>query len=187
MNRTLALLMAAALIVACKNKEKTAEAVADAGTPAALPTGQAGAEGMAQDGAVQLGGGTPADSLVISFERTPCFGTCKAYRVHVYRSGHATYEGRAHVDLMGHATGRVDRAVIERIVQRAEAIGFSRLDDVYDSPVTDLPSTTIRVVANGTDKTVMGRVGAPANFRGFEKYVEEELLPLPWKPVPAQD
>ncbi len=182
MIRPLILTLAVVGFVACKNQEKTAD-TADGGAPAQA----ASAEGIAHDGAVQLGGSNAADSLVLSIERTACFGTCKSYRIDVYRSGFAEYVGRAHVELIGRGQGRVDQAVIERLVARAESIGFARMDPVYDSPVTDLPATTIRVAANGTDHTVMGRVGAPDQFRSLANQMEEELLALPWRPVPDQD
>ncbi len=181
MTRSTLILLAASIIVACKNKKEAAAAGTDgADAPTVV-------EGTPHDGVSQIGGAAAADSLVLSFERTPCFGTCKAYRVHLYRSGYATYEGRANVEIMGHAQTRVDKALIDRLLHRAEGSGFYKLNDTYDSQVTDLPSTTIRLVANGRDKAVMGRASVPENFRGLANYMEEELLPLPWKPIPAQD
>ena len=179
MNRLIILgLSVPVFLAACKNKQG-----ANATDPAAAPP----AEGVAADGAAQLGGTSPADSLVLTFERTPCFGMCKAYRVQVYRSGYARYEGRAHVEVMGHAQSRLDQATLQELVQKARAMGFADLKDSYDSQVTDLPSTIVRIVAHGMDKTVTARAGVPPHFRAYADQLEEALLPLPWKPIPAQD
>lgn len=138
------------------------------------------------EGQAQLGGTAAADSLFLYFERTPCFGTCPAFRIALYRSGHATWEGRAHVEKEGPHTARVGRDTLEAILKEAGAIGFQDLENSYDSPVTDLPSMHIRIVANGRDKEVMARVGTPPRLKAFGEYLDGLLRPLPWKPVLGQ-
>ncbi|MCW5900597.1 MAG: hypothetical protein KIT10_15130 [Flavobacteriales bacterium] len=170
----LPLLTATLLAVACKNQQ--ANSRDDGGT--------ASSNGGTQDSR-QLGGPQPGDSLVISLERTPCFGMCPAYRFNVYRSGFATYEGVVHVEQLGRHEARIPVDRIERAVARAKELGFFQFDDVYDSQVTDLPSTIIRVSASGRSKQVLGRVGAPPGFKTLTSYLEEELLPAAWRPVPA--
>lgn len=130
-----------------------------------------------------LGGPGKADSLFFSMERTPCFGTCKAYRIEIFRSGFATYEGRSNMEKQGKHTARVDQATMLALYNKAEAAGFFGMQDKYDANVTDLPSTFVRVVAAGKDKKVMGRVGQPAAFKAFAAFADELLLPLPWEPV----
>jgi hypothetical protein len=172
-----------ALLSACKDKEK---AMAD--VPAAEEHGVDAGTPVNTDLDVHpFGGPGEADSLVFMLERTPCFGKCKAYRVHIYRSGYATYEGRSHVEKEGMYHGRVDKALIEGLLADAERIGFLSLEDKYDGPVTDLPSMIVRIVAGGKDKKVVGRVGTPEKFRGFVERAEAILLPLDWKPLPAKD
>lgn len=172
-----------ALLSACKDKEKVVidetVVVEEAREPITEP--------VEEPPVAQLGGATAADSLVFMLERTPCFGKCKAYRVHIYRSGYATYEGRSNVEKEGMYSGRVDQALVNSLLADAERIGFNTLEDKYDGPVTDLPSMIVRIAANGTDKKVVGRVGTPEKFRGFVERAEATLLPLDWKPVPAKD
>ena len=136
---------------------------------------------------VQLGGPAKGDSLFLSLERTPCFGRCKAFRINVYRSGYATYEGRLNVEKEGMHNGRVGRDTLELLMLEAERVGFFALNDSYDSEVTDLPSAILRVVGNGKDKRVVGRVGTPPAFTQFFEKAESLLYPMPWKPVPAQE
>ncbi len=142
-----------------------------------------GAGGTTSTSGDQLGGAASGDSLVFSLQRTPCFGTCKAYTVNVYRSGYATFEGRSNVDKEGLHQTRLATEKIQALVDEAEANGFFKLEDKYDAAVTDLPSSIIRVVANGKDKKVIGRVGTPESFKAFVAKAEEMLYPLPWKPV----
>lgn len=170
-------LLSVALVTACKTKQDSAQ-------NEATPSATKGSENAAP---LQLGGETAADSLFLSLERTPCFGTCKAYRLNIYSSGYATYEGRANVEREGMHEARIGRDTLEAIMKDAERIGFYGLDDVYDSPVTDLPSLIIRLVSNNGDKEVKGRVGVPPKFRSFAETIEELVLPVAWKPMRPQE
>ncbi len=158
---TVTLLVAAA----CKNRE------------------QALADGAAQQvPSTVYGGATEADSLFFSLERTPCFGQCKTYRISVYRSGFAVYEGSSFVERIGTHHGRVGSDTLALLLRKAGEIDFFNMQDRYDSQVTDLPSTIIQVVANGRNKKVVGRVGTPPALKAFAAYADELLFPLPWKP-----
>lgn len=170
-------MLSIALVAACKTKQDTAQE--EVAPPVETIEGNSGT--------MQLGGANKADSLFLSMERTPCFGTCKAYRLNIYRSGYATYEGRANVEREGMHEARIGRDTLEAIMKEADRIGFHGLDDVYDSPVTDLPSLIIRVVSNGRDKEVKGRVGVPPKFRTFAETIEELVLPVAWKPIRPQE
>ena len=66
-------------------------------------------------------------------------------------------------------------------------MGFFELKDSYDAPVTDLPSTIVRIVADGRDKRVLARVGTTAPFKAYVEQMERLLLPVAWKPLKAQE
>ena len=162
-------LLLAVLTLACKNKGT----LVDNGTVA---------EDTKPQDKDRFGGPTPADSLFFSLERTPCFGQCKAYRIRIYRSGYAIYEGSSFVDKVGTFEGRVGTDTMALLLRKAEEVQFFGMQDKYDSQVTDLPSTIIRVVANDKDKKVIGRVGTPAAFKALAAYADELVFPLPWMP-----
>lgn len=185
-----------ALSVGCKGKQGTAASpavsngpVPTAAPPAAVAAGAGPAVGGAKADAgepkVQLAEG-PADSLFFALERTPCFGRCPTYKVRVTNDGHATYKGIRSVAREGDFTGMVDRATMDALYARALAIGFFGLKDRYDSDVTDLPSTIIRVRANGQDKQVVGRVGSPPAFKAFAIYADSLFEQVRWTEVPKE-
>lgn len=138
-------------------------------------------------GSVQFGGPNRADSLFFSMERTPCFGTCKAYRINVYRSGFATFEGRANVAKEGLHSGHIGPDSLAQLMSDADRLGFWDLQERYDNNATDLPSSIIRIVGNGKDKKVVARTGTPATFTALFSKAEEMLFPVPWKPVPKAE
>jgi hypothetical protein len=180
-NRTLLMLLpaiATLLLLACKDKAPAAAANTDE-PPATTVT--------AQDKAPQFGGPAKGDSLFFFLERTPCFGRCKAYRISVYRSGYAQYEGRLNVEKEGLHDGRIGADTLALLLNEAERIGFFDMKDSYDAEVTDLPSTIVKIYANGKGKRVLARVGTPPAFKAYVEQVEALLLPVPWKPLPAKD
>lgn len=162
----------AVTLFACSNSKETTNTTSVAETP--VPD---------EPSVAQLGGPGKTDSLFFTLERTPCFGTCKAYRIEVYRSGFVNYEGRRNAEPEGRHTARVSKDVMTALLAKAEEVSFFTMQDKYDAEVTDLPSTIVRVVGNGKDKKVIGRVGQPGSFKSFVAFAEEHLLPLPWKPV----
>jgi hypothetical protein len=129
--------------------------------------------------------GSASDSLFFSLERTPCFGKCPAYTVSIYRSGFATYEGRTFAPRQGRHTGRVDRATMETLLARAEAIGYFDLQDSYDGAVTDLPSTITRIVSGDRDKRILARYKTPPALKAFALEADTLLKDVVWTPEPA--
>ncbi len=123
------------------------------------------------------------DSVFFSLERTPCFGTCPTYKITIFQDGSAVYEGRRFAPREGRYTGRVDAATMKALKEEAEARGFFAMDDVYDRPVTDLPSVIIRVHADARDKQVVGRVAPPQAFKNFTQRAEELLANIEWTKV----
>lgn len=131
--------------------------------------------------------GSDADPLFFSLERTPCFGKCPAYLIAVDREGAAVYTGRTFADRPGTWKARVDRATMAALLERADAIGFFALEDRYDGSVTDVPSTIIRVNADGRDKKVVARYKVPPAFKAFAAHADSLLDRVDWERVPAQE
>ena len=126
------------------------------------------------------------DSVFFSLERTPCFGTCPTFKITIFQDGSAIYDGRRFAPREGIYTGSVDAATMKALAEEAEARGFYAMDDVYDRPVTDLPSVIIRVHADARDKQVVGRVGPPQAFKNFTQRAEELLANIEWTKVEVE-
>lgn len=130
--------------------------------------------------------GSEKDSVFFSLQRTPCFGTCQAYTVTIMADGTARYVGRSNAPREGDHVGRVDGRTMQALYDRASAIGFFAFQDKYDGQVTDLPSTIIRVNANGKDKKVVGRVKTPPAFKPFAAFADSLLAPVQWTKVAVE-
>lgn len=131
--------------------------------------------------------GSAADPRFFSMERTPCFGKCPAYLITVDREGAAVYTGRSFADRPGTWRGRVDQATMNALLDRANAAGFFTMEDRYDGNVTDLPSTIIRIQADGRDKKVVARYKVPPSFKAFAAQADSLLDRVAWERVPAAE
>lgn len=166
--------MMLAFTLGCKQKKALPEQVV---VPEAVE--EMAEEAMGTEVPQELG----PDSVYFMIERTACYGTCPVYRLTIYQDGTATYEGRRFAKREGLYSGKVDAALMKALTDAAEEKGIYGMDDVYDKPVTDLPSVIIRVHPDHRDKRVVGRVGAPQAFRDLAQEVEALLADVEWTKV----
>ncbi len=125
----------------------------------------------------------PKDTLVISYERTPCFGRCPVFKVKVYESGFATYEGINFAEKLGLYSGRFTKEEIDAIYQSAVEIHYFDLESVYNDPlISDLPSTKSKINWAGKSHKIDARFNIPAEVKAFHKNLEVTLLEHEWQP-----
>lgn len=93
---------------------------------------------LAACGARSAAVGSPATSAspsaaftLITFERTPCFGTCPVYKVSVNGSGGVRFEGTRNVDSVGVFSGRIDAAAVAALSRAFDDAQYFALDSKY--------------------------------------------------------
>jgi hypothetical protein len=111
--------------------------------------------------------GAAADSLVL--ERTPCFGSCPAYRLSVSRSGAVAFASRNRGDDT-RAASQVAPTTLATLVERARGAGFFALptrlrDDRALCPLvaTDHPTVHVTIFAADTTHRVEDYHGCHAD------------------------
>jgi hypothetical protein len=73
---------------------------------------------------------TPTFSTV-TFERTPCFGTCPVYRVNVNGNGEVKFEGIRNVDSVGTFVGHIDASAIAKLARAFDEAKYFSLQSSY--------------------------------------------------------
>lgn len=121
-----------------------------------------------------------SDSLFASLDRGFCFGKCPVYKVEIYNSGYAVYMGKANVEMLGIYTTRFSKDQLNSLTKVAKEINYSKLNDVYDSPVTDLPSHTTSIVIDGKRKEVKRRHNYPESILKFEEQIDKIIADTKW-------
>lgn len=125
----------------------------------------------------------PTDSLAVRFERTPCFGRCPVFKIKVYQSGFATYEGLNFAEKMGLYSYRFSPADLEKIYEMASAINYFDLESEYNDPrITDLPSVISEIKLKDQSHSIMSRRGAPQELKDFHENLGVMLNERPWEP-----
>ena len=122
-----------------------------------------------------------ADSVVL--ERTPCFGSCPAYRLRVSRSGAVHFRSRNFDDTTRTATAIIDSACVSELWHRFQWVNFSALPDTIasvpaycENAFTDAQRVTVRLFAGTRTKHVVdyqGCVWAPAGLRELEERFDQ--------------
>ena len=111
----------------------------------------------------------PTASLpVLTFERTPCFGTCPGYKMEVYADGRVAYEGTRAVPIMGKKELTMPASAVSVLLSKASEAHFEKFEKRYSRNTSDLPSTIIGIrQPDGSLKMVTVEEGAPDNVKNL--------------------
>ncbi len=113
---------------------------------------------------------------VLTFERTPCFGMCPAYKMQVYADGRVSYEGRRAVPMMGPQDLKIPAATVADMLRTAQEAHFENFQKEYSRGTSDLPSTVIAIrQPGGALKTVAVQEAAPDNVNQFVLYLTRQF------------
>lgn len=136
-------------------------------------------------GAARVGAQQPTTApLLLSLERTTCYGNCPYYSVKIYADGLAIYEGKKNTILIGKYTTTAPPALIQQLLKKAAAIDYANLNNKYPIKglgIIDFPVCISSVRQNGVLKTIYNRNDAPASLVAYEQLFDELIESLPWQ------
>jgi ankyrin repeat protein len=98
-------------------------------------------------------------SVLITLDRTNCFGPCSDYRIEVQGDGTVRYIGRANVAVPGKHTTRISHEEIVDLVDLFRRADYFSLDTEYRRLVTDNPTYTTSIEIDGKSMSVVDYVG----------------------------
>ena len=107
--------------------------------------------------------------LIISLQRTACFGTCPIYKIEIFSDGSGIYTGTRFVENIGVTKFSVSETQLNLILTKAEAIGFTNMKEEYSEPISDLPTTFIQI----KDKKIRDYTGAPKTLKNLENLIDQ--------------
>jgi len=111
--------------------------------------------------------------VVITLERTVCFGTCPAYKVTIQGDGTVIYNGYDFVAVEGERKYTIAVEDIRELIQMFYDFDFFSLEDEYVMAVTDHPSTTTSITIEGETKTVYRYGNGPVILLQIEDQIDE--------------
>jgi len=107
--------------------------------------------------------------LIISLQRTACFGTCPIYKIEIFADGSGIYTGTRFVENIGVTKFNLSETQLNLILTQAEAIGFTNMKGEYSEPISDLPTTFIQI----KDKKIRDYTGAPKTLKNLENLIDQ--------------
>ena len=107
--------------------------------------------------------------LIISLQRTACFGSCPIYKIEIFSDGSGIYTGTRFVKNIGFTKFSLSEKQLNLILKQAEAIGFTNLKEDYSEPISDLPTTFIQI----KDKKIRNYTGAPKMLKNLENLIDQ--------------
>jgi Domain of unknown function (DUF6438) len=115
--------------------------------------------------------------LVMTLERTECYGPCPDYRLTINGDGSVVYEGRNFVKVTGRQTTTISQERMRQLVSEFEKANFFSLADSYEQiTVLDNPTVIMSITIDGKSKTVRhyhGDKTAPKILTDLENKIDE--------------
>lgn len=104
------------------------------------------------------------DDLMITLNRTECYGTCPVYELAIEADGSVTFNGKKHTKTLGKANGKIDSGQLDRLLEEFNSVGYLDLDEVYDektcpSYATDMSTVRTSIRQNGKTKFISHYLG----------------------------
>jgi len=125
----------------------------------------------------------PADVLIISLEKTPCFGPCEAYKMEIFSSGLVKFNGMSNHKMIGHYEASIDQEELHKIVQQFRDSNFFSFKNQYTGSMKDLPTTYLYFKDQVNEKTIQDYYNAPRLLKDLEQVVENLIPILHWKKI----
>jgi len=117
------------------------------------------------------------NGVVITLERTACFGVCPVYTLTIYGDGRIVYEGMRNVRIEGTITTTISEDKIKQLITEFQKIDYFSLKDSYEERnATDMPSAFTSLTFDGKTKTVRhyhGDFSAPKKLTELENKIDQ--------------
>jgi hypothetical protein len=122
------------------------------------------------------------DQLVISLQRTACFGSCPDYKVTIHGNGRVLFETTPHLELddvanvhrafstesgvraSGTHETTIEPQVIDELLMQFKEARFFSLRDEYRAEITDSPTYMVTIDTGNGKKSVVDYVGKEAGM-----------------------
>lgn len=116
--------------------------------------------------------------IVITIERTACFGSCPVYSAQVYSDGTVIYEGKDFVKVSGRKEHKISVENVKKLIKEFEDADYFSLKEEYQTDengmsYTDQPTTTTSISVNDKHKKVVNYLGAPKKLRELEDKIDK--------------
>lgn len=111
--------------------------------------------------------------ILLSYSRTPCFGTCEVFDLTIYSDGKVDINKKQFMAEIGEFTLELKKTEVKELIASLDQMNFCDLDSLYGGGVSDLPSSVITYNCGSRYKTVVAIMNYPDALKTF---IEEMAL-----------
>ena len=104
------------------------------------------------------------NGVVMTLERTGCFGSCPGYSVEIHGDGTVKYTGKSFVVVPGKHQDHISAEQVSELIDAFRAADYFSLEDSYSYPVTDNPTYLTSFRVDQVEKHVHDYVGDEAGM-----------------------
>jgi len=94
------------------------------------------------------------DEVIITLERTICFGSCPAYSLMIFSDGRVMYQGNSYVRVQGKKKYNIAKQKVKHLIDEFHKEDYFNLKDTYEPIATDGPCCITFISINGHTKRV---------------------------------
>ncbi len=128
---------------------------------------------------------TPAAQrqVIMTLERTACFGFCPIYKLTIYGDGKVVYEGDRFVKVKGKQTKTISQKAVRQLISEFNRVNYFKLADQYTGEHTDAPSVITSFTQGRRSKTVNHYVGSrnvPQKLIDLENKIDAIVSTKQW-------
>ncbi len=121
------------------------------------------------------------DILTLYYERTPCFGMCPIFKLEVFQSGKARFEGKNYTELIGIYSSQFTLQEMDKINAVANRIGFFQFQEKYDNPaIQDFPTITVALYKEEKLKYVVNKYKGPKELNELYTLLDKIIDEKQW-------
>lgn len=106
-------------------------------------------------------------------ERTPCFGTCPAYRVEVNKNGHVKYISWSHTKYEGVYEKDFDAARVANLFREFDKYRVDTCQAEYQMMIADVPGVNYYFKRNGKETYISNAHFGPEFLNALSAKVDE--------------
>lgn len=99
------------------------------------------------------------EQVVISMDRSGCYGSCPAYSVEIHGDGRVELKAQGFTLVEGKYAYAIPVAEVEALIRQFREADFWSLDPSYEAQITDQATTRLTFKAGAVSKTVTDYVG----------------------------
>ncbi|MEZ5424857.1 MAG: DUF6438 domain-containing protein [Pyrinomonadaceae bacterium] len=102
--------------------------------------------------------------MLITLERTACYGPCPIYKLSVKGDGSVEFDGEKFTETTGKAEGKISQEKIRELIKAFKEADYFGFDDSYDekncpASATDSSTVITSIQINGRKKTIKHYLG----------------------------